>query len=102
MLLQPWSGYLHHRRFKKHGHKTKWTTAHVWFGRVLVLLGIVNGGLGLGLASGGVAYSEAGMIIYTICSGFAGLVLVALMAYIMMRQTTVQTGHHNQLHDIGL
>lgn len=36
--------------FKKHLRRTVWSYAHLWLGRIIVTLGIINGGLGLRLA----------------------------------------------------
>ncbi|RYP52931.1 hypothetical protein DL768_002027 [Monosporascus sp. mg162] len=43
-------GLVHHAKFKRLGRRTAWTHLHLWNGRVMMTLGIVNGGLGLGLA----------------------------------------------------
>lgn len=51
LLFQPIGGILHHLGFKRHGKRTLVSHLHVWLGRILVTLGIVNGGLGLLLAS---------------------------------------------------
>lgn len=61
--------------------KTAWTHLHVWYGRVLIFLGIVNGGLGLYLASDTPAYSRAGTIAYSVLAGTSGTVLLALVLY---------------------
>lgn len=78
MLLMPWFGYWHHKRYRVLKRKTAWTHTHVWFGRVLMFLGIANGGAGFSLASGGVGYSHTGMIVYAAVAGVAGIVLVGL------------------------
>ncbi len=36
-------GYLHHRIYKKTQQPTKMAPIHVWLGRLVILLGIVNG-----------------------------------------------------------
>ncbi|KAG4281797.1 hypothetical protein FPRO06_10701 [Fusarium proliferatum] len=50
MVIQPILGGLHHRNFVKHQRRTGISHAHIWYGRALIILGIVNGGLGLQLA----------------------------------------------------
>ncbi|KAK1768357.1 hypothetical protein QBC33DRAFT_577423 [Phialemonium atrogriseum] len=50
-LLQPVLGYLHHRYYVNHESRGLVSYAHIWFGRVMMLLGVINGGLGLQLAS---------------------------------------------------
>lgn len=50
LVFQPIGGLLHHRLYAKYGKKTIWGVGHLWWGRVFVTLGIINGGLGLMLA----------------------------------------------------
>ncbi|KAK3312690.1 integral membrane protein [Apodospora peruviana] len=82
ILLQPFIGYIHHRRYVRTQQRSNWSTIHVWFGRTLLLLGIVNGGLGLQLALGSPEYSEVGLIVYSVLAGVAGLLLLGLIAYV--------------------
>ncbi|KAK0623972.1 hypothetical protein B0T14DRAFT_406985, partial [Immersiella caudata] len=73
LLLQPIIGYIHHRKYIRTQQRSAWSTIHVWYGRALLLLGIINGGLGLQLAKESPAYSEPGMIVYSILAGLAGV-----------------------------
>lgn len=57
LFFQPITGFVHHLRFKKLGKRTAWSYVHVWLGRVGVTLGMVNGGLGLLLASDAPAFT---------------------------------------------
>ncbi|KAK1142236.1 DOMON domain-containing protein frrs1L [Aspergillus melleus] len=77
LLLQPFIGLIHHFRFRKTQRPGKWTRLHVWYGRVLILLGIINGGLGLELA----ANTTGGEIAYGVVGGVFGvaLLLVAVL-----------------------
>ncbi|KAK8114602.1 cytochrome b561 and DOMON domain-containing protein [Apiospora kogelbergensis] len=50
-FFQPLLGWLHHIRLKKTGRRTAWSHLHLWLGRGAIVLGIVNGGLGLQLAN---------------------------------------------------
>lgn len=43
ILVQFTLGVLHHRVFKKTQNPTKFAPIHVWLGRVVIVLGIVNG-----------------------------------------------------------
>lgn len=74
LLLQPIFGFLHHRLFKKYGHRTLWSYAHLWHGRVAILLGMVNGGLGLKLA--GVA-SMGQKIAYGVIAALMAVIYIA-------------------------
>jgi hypothetical protein len=62
--IQPWLGWIHHRAFKhklikfrevadaKRPGRTTITRYHLWIGRILIILGVINGGMGIRLASG--------------------------------------------------
>ena len=50
LLAQPLLGYVHHIRFLRSRSSSVYTTAHIWYGRVLLALGLVNGFTGLRLA----------------------------------------------------
>jgi hypothetical protein len=50
MLAMPYFGHMHHKMFVQYKHRTSWSYAHIWTGRVAITLGIVNGGLGLNVA----------------------------------------------------
>lgn len=77
MVAQPFLGWMHHRNYVKHQRRTKVSYGHIWFGRTLMLIGIVNGGTGLQLsgASSGpiIAYSVIGAIVFSAYTG--GIVL---------------------------
>ncbi|KOS19249.1 hypothetical protein ESCO_001005 [Escovopsis weberi] len=45
--IQPLTGAIHHRLFRKTSARSTWSHIHTWAGRALVLLGVVNGGLGI-------------------------------------------------------
>jgi hypothetical protein len=51
MCLQPILGFLHHQHFLKHHNRGAVSYAHIFYGRSLMIIGIVNGGLGLQLAN---------------------------------------------------
>lgn len=50
IFFQPFLGFMHHFAFKKHSRRVIWSYGHIWLGRIIITLGIVNGGLGLQLA----------------------------------------------------
>jgi len=50
LFVQAALGQLHHIAFKRIGKRTFWSHMHIWFGRFVILFGIVNCGLGLQLA----------------------------------------------------
>ncbi|KAK5172122.1 uncharacterized protein LTR77_003760 [Saxophila tyrrhenica] len=50
LIGQPVYGWIHHKKFKQIGQRTKWSYAHLTIGRVAVFGGMINGGLGIMLA----------------------------------------------------
>ncbi|KXX77776.1 hypothetical protein MMYC01_204086 [Madurella mycetomatis] len=50
LLFQPVLGIIHHVRFKKLGRRQFWSYLHLFNGRGVITLGIINGGLGLWMA----------------------------------------------------
>ncbi|KAH7151138.1 hypothetical protein DER46DRAFT_689903, partial [Fusarium sp. MPI-SDFR-AT-0072] len=68
MAIQPILGWLHHRNFAKYQRRTGISHAHIWYGRALMILGIVNGGLGLQLAGASmkliIGYGIVGLVTF--------------------------------------
>ncbi|KAH7131462.1 integral membrane protein [Dactylonectria estremocensis] len=77
MILQPIIGLIHHRQYRKKHTQTWWTHVHVWYGRVLIFLGIITGGLGLQLATN----TTGGKILYGTIGGLVSLAYVAGIVY---------------------
>ncbi|KAJ3545002.1 hypothetical protein NM208_g2739 [Fusarium decemcellulare] len=77
LTIQPFLGIIHHRRYTKHGGQGKIKQIHVWYGRALMILGIVNGGLGLQLArqTSGVWFIVYVVLGGLITAGYAGTVV---------------------------
>ncbi|KAF9636786.1 putative integral membrane protein [Lasiodiplodia theobromae] len=73
MFFMPILGYLHHKLFKKYGHRTFYSYTHIWMGRCLITLGIINGGLGLMLANGPRDWTIA----YGVVAGIVWLVYIS-------------------------
>lgn len=59
--------------FKRYNRRTFWSYAHVWLGRVVITLGMINGGLGLRLASD----TRSGEIAYGVIAAVVWLIYVA-------------------------
>ncbi|KAF2139557.1 iron reductase domain protein [Aplosporella prunicola CBS 121167] len=71
LFFQPILGFMHHALFKKYRKRTLWSYGHLWLGRIIITLGIINGGLGLLWAdnagqSAYIAYGVVGGIIWLI------------------------------------
>jgi hypothetical protein len=80
LLLQPLTGLLHHLLFRRYSRSSRATYSHVWWGRAVITLGIINGGFGLQLAGN----SRNGEIIYRVLAGFfwalwMGVVLLSIV-----------------------
>ncbi|KAL9092991.1 MAG: hypothetical protein Q9165_004129 [Trypethelium subeluteriae] len=73
LILQPIFGSLHHNAFKKHGGRSIWSHAHIWLGRVIITLGMINGGLGLLLAGNA---SRGQQIAYGVVAGIVWVAYV--------------------------
>ncbi|RYP19269.1 hypothetical protein DL765_003470 [Monosporascus sp. GIB2] len=78
MVLQPIGGYMHHRHYLRHKRRGPISYAHIWYGRALMIMGVVNGGLGIRWATGGSARGSPLMIAYTVVA--AGMAVIYLGA----------------------
>jgi hypothetical protein len=80
LFFQPILGFVHHLQFKKHSRRTIWSHGHLWLGRIVITLGIINGGLGLLLASDApVSFrpTRSQIIAYGVVAGIMWLLWVA-------------------------
>lgn len=68
MVLQPALGLLHHRHYRKYQSRTVVSYVHIWYGRALLLIGVVNGGLGLRMAGSPSAF----IIAYAVLAAVLG------------------------------
>jgi len=73
MFLQPVLGYMHHYAFVKERRRTFWSYGHLWLGRLLITLGMINGGLGFLLALN----TTTGPIVYGVFAGIFWVLYVA-------------------------
>lgn len=76
LLLQPVLGYVHHVIYVKEHKRTSWIAAHIWYGRALLILAVINGGLGLQLSDNTVK----GEIAYGVIAGVMFLLYIAVLA----------------------
>lgn len=77
LFFQPIFGFLHHAMYKKHQSRTLWSYTHLWLGRIVITLGMINGGLGFELADTMNMGSRTGMIVYAVVAGVIWLAMVA-------------------------
>ncbi|KAL2023248.1 hypothetical protein VTK56DRAFT_3371 [Thermocarpiscus australiensis] len=83
LAIQPALGFAHHRHYLKMKSRGVVSYVHIWWGRIMMVLGVINGGFGLQLAgerdSLVIAYSVvAGVILlsyflYKLCKGCAAV-----------------------------
>lgn len=78
LFAQPLGGLLHHRYYKKYGRRTTVSYAHMGIGRIAIILGIVNGGLGLQLAGN---RNRSHIIAYAVVAAVMGLLYIASIIY---------------------
>ncbi|KAM0385480.1 hypothetical protein ACHAPY_000016 [Fusarium culmorum] len=75
MIVQPVLGWMHHRNYVKFQRRTTISDAHIWYGRGIMIFGIINGGLGLNLSGASttliIAYSVVGVVVSMIYTGGA-------------------------------
>lgn len=76
IFFQPIFGFLHHNLFKQYNGRTFWSYIHIWLGRIIITLGIINGGLGFMLANTLGNGSHSGMIAYAVIAAIVWLIYV--------------------------
>jgi hypothetical protein len=81
-VFQPLMGLLQHLNWRKYSKKSLWAYTHRWFGRCLIILGMINGGLGLQLAGSGTSQAPWGAIIsYSVIAGVMALFYVSVLGF---------------------
>ena len=80
--MQPVLGTIHHRIYKTKKQRTAWATAHVWLGRIIITLAIINGGLGLRLSEN----TRKGEIAYGVIGGVVWLIWMAIAVWAEARK----------------
>ncbi|KAK5120278.1 hypothetical protein LTR85_006484 [Meristemomyces frigidus] len=83
LIFQPILGFLHHTMFKKHSRRVIWSYGHIWLGRIIITLGIINGGLGLQLAQRTHFFAppQSAIIAYGVVAGIIWLIYMASAIY---------------------
>ncbi|OBT74504.1 hypothetical protein VF21_06924 [Pseudogymnoascus sp. 05NY08] len=77
ILVQPFLGIAHHILYRREGKGTLFGLLHCWYGRAIIILAIVNGGLGLQM----VGNSRGGEIAWGVMAGVALLAYLGASAY---------------------
>ena len=70
LAIQPALGFIHHSQFAKTGSRGIFSHAHIWWGRIWLILGVINGGLGMQLTGASksliIAYSVIAVVMYLV------------------------------------
>jgi hypothetical protein len=74
-------GWLHHQHYLKHQERGVISHLHMWFGRLLLIAGIVNGGLGLQLAGA----MDSLVIAYSTVAGVMVVLYAVTKIFVSMR-----------------
>ncbi|KAL2819866.1 hypothetical protein BDW59DRAFT_181579 [Aspergillus cavernicola] len=87
ILFQPVMGLLQHLHFRRTKGKGIFAYLHRWLGRVMIIVGIVNGGLGFRLAGiGSPNTPRSAMIAYSVIAGVMGLIYIAVQVFRSMKE----------------
>lgn len=78
LTFQPFFGVAHHRVYRKIRRRTWSSYFHIWEGRIIILLGMINGGLGIRLAGG---LSTGYITAYGVVAGVMGLAYLAAIVF---------------------
>ncbi|KAF5125461.1 hypothetical protein E5D57_010148 [Metarhizium anisopliae] len=90
MTIQPVLGWLHHTHFLKHGQRGPISHVHTWYGRIIMILGIVNGGIGLHFAGA----SSRFVVTYAIVATLVSVMYLAGMGFGIIKRRRQQTRHY--------
>ncbi|KAK0302606.1 hypothetical protein LTR82_017817 [Friedmanniomyces endolithicus] len=77
LVFMPILGTIHHIIYKQVERRTAWSYTHIFTGRIGIVLGMINGGLGLQLANANKSYITA----YGVCAGLMGAVYISAIVF---------------------
>lgn len=82
LVFQPILGYVHHLKYKRYHAPSPYTHAHVWFGRVIVSAGLIDGLLGILLAGKGTGTIAA----YCVVAGGVWIIWILVVVFAAKRE----------------
>ena len=82
LVFQPILGYVHHLKYKRYHAPSPYTHAHVWFGRVIVSAGLIDGLLGCLLAGKGTGT----IVAYCVVAGGVWVIWILVVIFAAKRQ----------------
>jgi hypothetical protein len=94
LLLQPSLGWLQHIHFRRTGDKSMFGYGHRWLGRTMIVLGMINGGLGFWWVGSGTRSLRAGLIVYAVVAGVVFLVYILVHICLLASVTRQQEDVH--------
>lgn len=88
VLFQPGMGFLQHRYFRNTGGKGPFGFFHRWLGRTMIILGVINVGLGFELTGiGSYEVPKGAVIAYGTVAGVLGILYVGIVTWTRRRVT---------------
>lgn len=97
VLVQWFIGFWHHRLYKLFQRSTYYGVGHRYFGRAVIILAIVNGGIGLSWSSA----PTKTVVAYSIIVAVLGILTIAALlwkAAVVKRQTRLRFTEELELH----
>jgi hypothetical protein len=89
-LFQPAMGLAQHRHFRKSGKKGPFAYLHRWFGRIMIVLGIINVGLGFRITGIGISGApRPAVVAYGVVAGVIGLVYIMVVSLAGIRRRRI-------------
>lgn len=98
VVVQAIGGVMHHINYKKYQKRTAISHAHIWIGRIIITLGMVNGGLGFELA-GEEGVGE--LVAYGVVAGFIWLAWMSIDVWAALKTRRSQGPNHEKRSQSG-
>ncbi|KAL0943057.1 uncharacterized protein CTRU02_200943 [Colletotrichum truncatum] len=96
-FFQPIFGYIHHVQFKKYGRRQLWSYLHLFIGRLLIPLGIINGGLGLYISNSPKEFKIAYAVLAAVL-GVSWILIAAVSEFRRGRQARTVVVEEDKRH----
>jgi len=96
LLLQPVFGFLHHAMYVQYKKKTFMTFIHISFGRIIFILALANGALGLKLGRSLRGGMEAATIAYSVVAAIMGTLYISVLLFAWRKGGKVERPHHGR------
>ena len=89
LAFMPFLGVVHHKIYKQVQKRTLWSYGHIFIGRAGIILGMINGGLGLKLANAG----RSDKIAYGVIAGLVGVAYLGAIVFGEFKRGAGQSSH---------